>query len=129
VQKILILEDDFDLAMFWKSELEELGYIVVHTRSGEEAIRLFTDEQPNLVISDILIRKTEQELERIGGLTLLSTIALSPNANCGMIAISGAHPSLNVLQHASSYGARTFVKPVAVSELLEAVKEMLPADD
>ncbi|HEB74834.1 MAG TPA: response regulator [Nitrospirae bacterium] len=53
--KILIVDDDPSIRMLYKEELEEEGYDVVTASSGEEALKLFEQEDPDLVTLDILM--------------------------------------------------------------------------
>lgn len=53
--KILVVDDDPSIRMLYKEELEDEGYKVLVAGSGEEAIKLFDEESPDLVTLDILI--------------------------------------------------------------------------
>ncbi len=53
--KILVVDDDPAIRMLYKEELEEEGYTVVVASSGEEALRLFDEVEPDLVTLDILM--------------------------------------------------------------------------
>ncbi|MBI4685270.1 MAG: response regulator [Nitrospirae bacterium] len=53
--KILVVDDDIDIQKLYKEELEEEGYAVVVAGTGEEALKLFIQEDPDLVTLDILM--------------------------------------------------------------------------
>jgi DNA-binding response OmpR family regulator len=53
--KILVVDDDPSIRTLYKEELEDEGYEVVVASSGDEAIRLFQDEKPDIVTLDILM--------------------------------------------------------------------------
>ncbi len=53
--KILVVDDDPSIRMLYKEELEDEGYEVVAASSGEEALKLFEEEDPDLVTLDILM--------------------------------------------------------------------------
>ncbi len=53
--KILVVDDDPSIRLLYKEELEDEGYDVVVASSGEEALRLFDEENPDLVTLDILM--------------------------------------------------------------------------
>ena len=53
--KILVVDDDPSIRMLYKEDLEDEGYEVVVASSGEEALRLFEEENPDLVTLDILM--------------------------------------------------------------------------
>lgn len=55
--KILVVEDEFIIAMEIQDRLENLGYEVIDlVPSGEEAIELIAEEEPDLVLMDIILR-------------------------------------------------------------------------
>lgn len=130
MKTVLLLEDDFDLASHWKELLEELGHGVIHVTDTESAIKAFEESEVDLVISDILIRSPEGKASRSGGLSLLSHINLSSKSKPKILAVSGAHPQLNVLKHATAMKAdRTLTKPIDADELAAVVTELLLADE
>ncbi len=53
--KILVVDDDPAIRMLYKEELEDEGYEVVVASSGEEALKLFDEVEPDLVTLDILM--------------------------------------------------------------------------
>lgn len=53
--KILVVEDDRDLALLLRKELESDGYHVVLAGSGEDALWLAREEQPQLIALDIML--------------------------------------------------------------------------
>lgn len=130
MKKILILEDDFDLAMHWKMHLEESNYVVIHTATFEEAKEALHHQDVDVIISDILIREGESEdkFSSSGGLSLLSFANLYQrfNKKPKFIAISGSLIGENVLKHATALNAdRTIIKPVALEVLTMTVEELI----
>jgi DNA-binding response OmpR family regulator len=53
VSRILLVEDEENIRLLYKEELEDLGHEVVQASCGHEAIEKFTLHQPDLVILDI----------------------------------------------------------------------------
>lgn len=51
--RVLIVDDDDNIRMLYKEELEEEGYEVFLAQSGEEALRLFGEIKPDIVTLDI----------------------------------------------------------------------------
>lgn len=64
---ILLVEDAIDLAQVIIRELEAVGYDVVHTADGVEALTIYARHQPDLVILDWM-------LPRLDGLEVLRHI-------------------------------------------------------
>lgn len=53
--KILVVDDEKNILMLYKAELEDEGYSVVTANSGKEALEIFEKENPDLVTLDILM--------------------------------------------------------------------------
>ncbi len=52
-KKILVVDDEESIHLLYREELEEEGYEVHSAMNGEEALKLFDDLNPDLVILDI----------------------------------------------------------------------------
>jgi DNA-binding response OmpR family regulator len=52
-KKILIADDDPDLRIFLRTSLEDHGFSVVEAKNGGEALQLFTEMNPELLILDV----------------------------------------------------------------------------
>lgn len=55
MKKILIVEDEEGLRLFYKEELEAEGYEVITARNGKEAIQELEKVRPDLIILDIVM--------------------------------------------------------------------------
>ncbi|MEA1991333.1 MAG: response regulator [Thermodesulfobacteriota bacterium] len=51
--KILVVDDEESIHLLYKEELEEEGYEVHSAMSGEDALKAFDAQEPDLVILDI----------------------------------------------------------------------------
>ena len=123
---ILIMEDQAELAAYWREDLEEAGYNVLHVSNFEEAVAVLEIRDVNVVVSDMLIRDDDNRPSKTGGLSLLSHLRLHSDPQPKTIAVSGAHPQLNILRHAELLQADAcIVKPFTSQELVEKVKELL----
>ena len=132
MKRILLMEDDRELATYWQAGLEKHGYYVAHATDVDVAIAALKGEHFDLVISDILIRDVNDRIGPKGGFSLFTHISLNmkEHERPKIIAISGASPSLNLLKHASMLkAARTLEKPVAIEELLSVVDEVVGVGD
>lgn len=52
-KKILVVDDEESIHLLYKEELEEEGYDVISALNGEDALKLFDEAKPDLVILDI----------------------------------------------------------------------------
>lgn len=53
--KILVVDDEKNILMLYKAELEDEGYEVITANSGREAIELFETQKPDMVTLDIMM--------------------------------------------------------------------------
>lgn len=58
-KKILIVEDDKDLLLILRSKFVEEGFSVATAGNGEEGIRLAEKENPDLIVSDLIMPKLD----------------------------------------------------------------------
>ena len=66
-QHILVVEDDKALRFALKEKLEHVGYHVTVAPDGEEGLKLGLDEEPDLIVLDII-------MPRLDGLKMLKAI-------------------------------------------------------
>lgn len=59
MQKILVVEDDFDIQELLQNFLQEAGYEVVTANDGVEAITVFSDRQFDLILLDVMLPKID----------------------------------------------------------------------
>ena len=98
MKTVLIMEDQPELASYWREALETAGYNVIHAIDFEEAASCLEMRQVQVVVSDMLIRDEHDNTSKTGGLTLLSHICLNVKPMPKIIAVSGAHPDLHILR-------------------------------
>lgn len=65
--KILLVEDDNNLREIYEARLQAEGYEIISAKDGEEALSIAKQEQPDLIISDIM-------MPRISGLEMLDIL-------------------------------------------------------
>ncbi|WP_372407659.1 response regulator transcription factor [Streptomyces luteireticuli] len=77
--RILVVEDDTDLALALRTLLTRAGYEVVHAEDGREALRLLFAERPALLILDIGLPELDgwAVLERTRDLSDLPVLLLT----------------------------------------------------
>ncbi|MDY4813180.1 MAG: response regulator, partial [Ruminococcus sp.] len=57
--KILIVDDDINICELLRLYIEREDYSVVIANDGEQAVELFNQEQPDLVLLDIMLPKMD----------------------------------------------------------------------
>ncbi len=115
--KILIIEDDPTIREGVGTVLHKEGFQVVSATDGMEGSRLFTQESPDLVITDL-------KLPGKNGLQLLKEF-INYNASLPVILIS-AFGTIDLAVNALKSGARDFIaKPFSIDELRLKVSQIL----
>ncbi len=116
---VLIVDDDhaiLDVIEIW---LESEGHSIRKMLDGEAALRCLKTEDFDLIITDIIMPKTE-------GIQVILEIRKS-RKNMGIIAISGgSKKGVNYLDAAEKLGADAILaKPLEQSSFIKTVEEVL----
>lgn len=116
-KKILVVDDDASLRRVLSHHLSEAGYQVVAAADGKNGLELSTEEQIDLVITDI-------QMPEMSGLELLRRIkVISPDTAVLVITAFG---SIETAVEAMKLGAYDYVtKPFNREELLLTVSKAL----
>jgi len=117
---ILLVDDDEMLRPMLRLVLERAGYIVREARDGNDAMRQFTENQSDLVVTDLIMPDKE-------GLALILEMRRI-NRKLKIIAMSGGGrgSSKDYLEVARKFGATEVLnKPFSNRELLDAVNHVL----
>jgi len=115
---ILIADDLQFIKLVLRDLVEKAGFRVVGEASnGEEAVELFQDKRPDVVLMDITMPKMD-------GLTALKKILkIDPGANIIMCSALGQQ---TLIVQALQMGAKDFiVKPFRPERVINAIKKIL----
>jgi PAS domain S-box-containing protein len=115
--KVLIADDEADIAMIIKLQLEDLGYATLRARDGQEVLELLQREEFGLVLLDI-------RMPRMDGLQALARIVVEyPDTAVIMMT---AHGNEAVAVEAMKQGAVDYVaKPFSFDDLQKRVERAL----
>jgi two-component system NtrC family response regulator len=115
--KILVIDDDASLRRVIEYNLQEAGYQVLTAASGEEGLRLFVEEAPALIISDM-------KMPLMDGMQVLKAVKeRSPETLVIMITAFG---TVDVAVEAMKAGAYDYItKPFNRDELRLTVVKAL----
>lgn len=118
--RILVIDDEEQVRKVIRLILEHDGYEVIEAADGTEGVRLFSDTNPDLVITDIL-------MPGMGGVqTIMELRLLNPDAK--IIAISGGDqiaPEYYLKMIKNFDTLSEMKKPIMREELLETVRSIL----
>jgi len=119
--KILLVEDEDNLAIGLVFNLEEEGYEVTRARDGREAMKFYAAESYDLAILDIM-------LPYLDGFELTQKIRLKSSQI--PIIILSAKVGTNDRIKSLMLGANEYmIKPFHIQELLKKVRSMLACKD
>ena len=115
--KILVVEDDAIMLASIEHQLKQEGFFVSTANNGREAMLMFETDNPDLVITDILMPLTS-------GLEFLGLIRSGPK-KIPVLVLSALDEEDTVVE-AFNLGADDFLtKPVKPGELTVRVKHLL----
>jgi signal transduction histidine kinase len=115
--KLLLVDDEEDIRVVLKIALENSGYDVLIAKNGDEAIRVFNETSPPIVLTDIKMPGM------IDGIDLLQRIK-HENPEVEVIMISG-HGDMDLAIKSLKYEATDFItKPVNVDALHASLRRV-----
>ncbi|MRR57341.1 MAG: response regulator [Deltaproteobacteria bacterium] len=116
-ERILIVDDEADIALILKLQLEDAGYATSRAKDGIEALEILGRERFSLVLLDIKLPNMDgiQVLERLG-----------PSLQDMAVVMMTAHGSENVAVECMKKGALDYIaKPFSTEDLLKKVERAL----
>jgi CheY-like chemotaxis protein len=118
-EKILIADDSTHVRMLVRGALESAGYAVVEAMDGPDALQKAIDEQPDLMLLDLM-------MPGLDGFEVLQFMNRRPEtSNIKVIMLTGSAETSNQ-QYGYTLGVVGYiVKPVATEDLLTAVARAL----
>lgn len=114
VQRILIADDSAEIRKYLSSQLEVMGFdVVAAATTGEEAVALYSELRPDLVIMDVKMPK----MDGIDAAKIITGCQPVP-----IILITG-HSSGPLVDRAIESGVFAYViKPITKKDLIPAIK-------
>ncbi|OAA28024.1 hypothetical protein AT15_04895 [Kosmotoga arenicorallina S304] len=114
--KILVVEDNEGLRQLLELELLHYGFDAMSAKTGVEALKLFKEQKPEIIILDIM-------LPQLDGFELLSSFR-ERDANVGIIVLSVLNTKEKRLK-AFELGADDYMtKPFDVEELIARIEAL-----
>ena len=127
-KKILLIDDDPDFITGIKTILEKAGYVCIETHSARQGLRLASEEQPNLIILDVMMEDISS------GFRFLKERLLDEDQNAEahipVLMISSVRTLLNLdfkdRLKDSFFSTDDFIdKPIHPDQLLERITTMI----
>ncbi len=115
--KVLLAEDEASLGMIVKESLESRKFIVFHAADGEEALQLYQQEQPDILVLDVMMPKKD-------GFTLAKEIR-EENSSIPIIFLTAKSQTSDVVSGFEHGGNDYLKKPFSMEELIVRIKGLL----
>jgi DNA-binding response OmpR family regulator len=120
MNKILLIDDDNHFREMFSELLKRNNYEVIETNDGRNALPLYENNQPDLVITDIIMPDKE------GIETILDLKKKHPSAKIIAISGGGRTNAMDNLRSARLLGANlSFEKPFDHKEILNSIEALL----
>ena len=115
---ILIVDDDRELRMIYRTILERQGFLISEAANGAEALKyLMNHTPPDIMVMDML-------MPMLGGEALMQRIRQMPALNDMGIIVLTAYPRFR--ESALYFQADQFlVKPIKPDDLIQAIESTL----
>ena len=119
-EKILIVDDDKDIALVIKQYLENHGFETMSAQNGSVALGKIAKNRPDIILADV-------DMPRMDGLTLCKKIKQSDLlSSIPLIIISGKKISENDMVSGYGFGADDYIsKPFSYPLLIAKIKALL----
>ncbi len=114
--RILVVDDDRSLLLMLQQQLEQAGYEVYTAESGREALRVFYDYRPDLVILDT-------RMAEMDGYTLISRIR--EVSDIPILVLSAYGEEEDVVRGLDAGADDYVLKPYRLQELLARIRALL----
>ena len=114
-KKVLIVEDDMIISLVIENMIQELGHeVVAKAASGEEAISLATQFNPDLVLMDIRLKG---EMDGIEAVT-----AIKEKIQTAVIYLTGNSDRVNYDRARATDFIDLITKPFTISDLTKSLE-------
>ncbi len=114
---VLLVEDERTLSMIIKDTLEEQGFCISTAFNGEEGLRMFHTERPEVVVADVM-------MPRMDGFEMVRRIRQTDQQT--PILFLTARSGINDVVEGFELGANDYLKkPFSMQELIIRIKALL----
>lgn len=119
--KIILAEDDPFFQKFYTNQLEKFGLEVVLAQNGEEALEKIQEENPILILLDLIMPKKD-------GFEVLKTLQSNPGLSKAPIIVFSTLREQDNIAEAKKLGATDFIdkSTVSINELHDKIVKYIP---
>jgi two-component system alkaline phosphatase synthesis response regulator PhoP len=117
--KILVVDDELDIANLLSYNLEKEGFKTVKVYDGEAALKMVKTQKPDLVILDLMLPK-------INGLDVCRSLRSNPEtANLPIIMLTAKADEVDKIIGLENGADDYITKPFSIKELIARVRSIL----
>ena len=114
--KVLLAEDEQTLAMIIKDTLEAQGFSIQIAKNGEEGLRMFFEQKPDVLVADVMMPKMD-------GFEMVRRIRQSDKTT--PVLFLTARSAINDVVEGFELGANDYLKkPFGMQELMVRIKAL-----
>jgi DNA-binding response OmpR family regulator len=118
-KKILIVDDDEQIALLLASRLKANKYEIVVAYDGLQAVTRAFSEKPDLILLDM-------KMPAGGGISVMDKLRNSTNTALTPVIVITAYPSIEIQQKVKEMGAVDFIsKPFKAEDMLPRIRKAL----
>ena len=115
--RVLLVEDEQTLAMIIKDTLEEQEFIITTAGNGEEGLRKFFEQKPDVLVADVM-------MPRMDGFEMVRRIRQSDKVT--PVLFLTARSAINDVVEGFELGANDYLKkPFGMQELIVRLKALM----
>ncbi len=115
--KVLLAEDEASLGMIVSETLESRDFEVFHAADGEQALQMYHEKQPDILVLDVMMPKKD-------GFTLAKEIR-EENSSIPIIFLTAKSQTSDVVEGFEHGGNDYLKKPFSMEELIVRIKALL----
>lgn len=117
--KVLVVDDDPYILMSLEFLMKKSGYEVLIARNGTEALNHINEQQPHLVLLDIM-------MPDVDGYQICTYVKNNPTLNATKIIFISAKTTDEAIEKGLSLGADKYItKPFSTKQIVAEVKALL----
>jgi DNA-binding NarL/FixJ family response regulator len=119
MKKILVVDDDLTLRRILQNSLEQKGYQVISVGSGKDALAKFSQDVPDIVVSDV-------SMPEMDGFEFCRQLRSQPSGKLIPFIFLSAKGELNDRVQGHTIGADNYLtKPFEMKELLANIEALI----
>jgi CheY-like chemotaxis protein len=117
--RVLVVDDEPDVLLATRLLLQNAGHTVLVARSGEEALHVIEEAEPDAVFLDL-------RMPGMDGMAVLKELAARSRLDRTPVIVLSAHGSPDRVEQTVEVGARAYVtKPFKKEDLIRALDSVL----